>query len=117
MFILDLIDKRDISVLFPVLEELGGWPVLGNSTGGRLTFDDYSLNELLGRLMRYYNSPLISMYVYQDYKQSNRNIIYVSIQKTCNIISKYFFCSNALFRGEPLIAEKTLNKHFLKTQI
>ncbi|CAG2189549.1 MMEL1 [Mytilus edulis] len=73
----DLIDKRDISVLFPVLEELGGWPVLGNSTGGRLTFDDYSLNELLGRLMRYYNSPLISMYVYQDYKQSNRNIIYM----------------------------------------
>lgn len=74
---IDLIDKRDISVLFPVLEELGGWPVLGNSTGGRLTFDNYSLNELFGRLMRYYNSPLISMYVYQDYKQNNRNIIYM----------------------------------------
>ena len=76
---LETIEKRDISVLFPVLTELGGWPLLGNSSGGKWSHDNYSLDELLANLMKYYNNPLIGMHIYTDHKQKNRSVIYVSL--------------------------------------
>lgn len=73
----DIIERRNISVLFPVLGELGGWPMLGNSTGGNWSPESYNLNNLLGRLMKYYNSPLMLMNVFKDYKLPNRTVIYI----------------------------------------
>lgn len=74
---IETIEKRDISVLFPVLTELGGWPLLGNSSGGKWSHDNYSLDELLANLMKYYNNPLIGIHIYTDHKQKNRSVIYM----------------------------------------
>jgi hypothetical protein len=79
LYFLETIDKRDISVLFPVLAELGGWPLLGNSSGVKWSHDNYSLDELLANLMKYYNNPLIGIQIYKDHKQNNRSVIYVSL--------------------------------------
>ncbi|KAK3599129.1 hypothetical protein CHS0354_016391 [Potamilus streckersoni] len=73
----DLIEKRNISVAIPLLEELGGWPVLGNQSGGNWNESTFDLIQLLVGLKNYGYSPLIRMYVFSDVKESNKRIIYL----------------------------------------
>ncbi|KAL3862327.1 hypothetical protein ACJMK2_008304 [Sinanodonta woodiana] len=73
----DLIEKRNISVAIPLLEELGGWPVLGNQPGGNWKELDFDLIHLLVGLMKYGNTPLITMNVNSDAKESTRRVIYL----------------------------------------
>ncbi|XP_060072891.1 neprilysin-like [Ylistrum balloti] len=73
----DLIKQRNISVAFPLLNDLGGWPVLGSKPGGNWNESDYDLTRLLIGLIKYNNKPLIQMYVYTDVKNSTVRIIYI----------------------------------------
>ena len=45
------VEAADVAVAFPLLRELGGWPILGNTEGGRWREDDFSLNQLLVRIL------------------------------------------------------------------
>lgn len=73
------IDSRGIEPTFGLLKELGGWPVLGNNTGGNWSESEYNLTTLLLALLRYNNKPLINLYVYTDSKNSTIRIIYVRL--------------------------------------
>ncbi|OWF45829.1 Neprilysin [Mizuhopecten yessoensis] len=73
----DLIEQRNISVAFPMLNELGGWPVLGSKPGGNWNESEYDLTQLMVKLIKYNNKPLIEMYVYTDVKNSTVRVIYV----------------------------------------
>lgn len=73
------IDSRGIEPTFGLLKELGGWPVLGNNTGGNWSESEYNLTTLLLDLLRYNNKPLINLYVYTDSKNSTIRIIYVRL--------------------------------------
>ncbi|KAJ8320253.1 hypothetical protein KUTeg_001840 [Tegillarca granosa] len=74
-----LIEERDIQVATDLLESLGGWPMLGNSSGGKWKEDTFDMSELLIGLMFFYNSPLIDTWVSTDMKNSTVNTIYVRI--------------------------------------
>ena len=74
----DLIEQKNLSVAIPLLNELGGWPVLGSNPGGNWNSANFDLVSLLVRLRAYNNRPLVSQYVSSDYKNSTQRIIYVS---------------------------------------
>ena len=78
IFFSDLIEQKNLSVAIPLLNELGGWPVLGSNPGGNWNGANFDLVSLLVRLRTYNNRPLISQYVSSDYKNSTQRIIYVS---------------------------------------
>ena len=73
-----LIEERDVNVSYPLLEEMGGWPVLGDSPGGNWTEANYDLTDLLVSLIKYNNKPLIEFYAYTDLKNSTTRVLYVS---------------------------------------
>ncbi|XP_069119070.1 neprilysin-like [Argopecten irradians] len=73
----ELIAQRNISVAFPLLNELRGWPVLGSKPGGNWNESEYDLTKSLVNLIKYNNKPLIEMYVYTDVKNSSARIIYI----------------------------------------
>ncbi|KAK3095559.1 hypothetical protein FSP39_016105 [Pinctada imbricata] len=72
-----LIEQRDVSVIFPFLKDLGGWPLLGNKPGGHWNESDFSLTTLLLKLRRLNNSPLIDLYVSSDEKNSSRRVLHL----------------------------------------
>lgn len=78
--LLALIEERNIQVVLDLLKSLGGWPILGNSSGGNWKEDKFDMSELLIGLMFYYNSPLVDTWVYTDMKNSTVNTIYVRIR-------------------------------------
>ncbi|XP_062607161.1 neprilysin-like [Saccostrea cucullata] len=71
------IESRGIEPSFGLLKELGGWPVLGNNTGGHWNESEYNLTTLLLNLLRYNNKPLINLYVYTDSKNSSSRVIFL----------------------------------------
>ncbi|KAL3862332.1 hypothetical protein ACJMK2_008309 [Sinanodonta woodiana] len=73
----DLIEKRNISVAIPLLEELGGWPVLGNQLGGNWKESEFDLIKLLVGVLKYYHKPLIQMDIENDLKETTKKIIYL----------------------------------------
>ena len=73
------IEERNLSVITPLLEEMGGWPALGSAPGGGFQSDKFSLQKLLYHLMVYYNNPLIGLYVSENTKNTTSRITYASI--------------------------------------
>ncbi|KAK3104371.1 hypothetical protein FSP39_000406 [Pinctada imbricata] len=67
-----LIEDLGTTVVTPLLEELGGWPLLGNWTEA-----DHTLTSLLVKLAKYNNKPIIDLYVYTDLKNSTVRILYI----------------------------------------
>lgn len=73
----DLIEQKNISVTIPLLNEIGGWPVLGTNPGGNWADGSFSLSSLLITLRKYNNRPLIDLYVSSDVKNTTQRIIYL----------------------------------------
>ncbi|XP_072047613.1 endothelin-converting enzyme homolog [Amphiura filiformis] len=75
---LDTIETRDKDPLVKLLQELGGWPVLGNNEGGNWTEDTFDLELLLATFAGEYNMGVIfSTGVGPDDKDSSRYVIYL----------------------------------------
>ncbi|XP_021361073.1 membrane metallo-endopeptidase-like 1 isoform X2 [Mizuhopecten yessoensis] len=66
----DKIDSLGVSEGLDLINKLGGWPVLGQS-------NTLGLEELLKRTRKYSNSPIVDMYVYDDSKDIENNIMYL----------------------------------------
>ncbi|KAL4217627.1 Membrane metallo-endopeptidase-like 1 [Mactra antiquata] len=86
----DLIDKKGTSVAVPLLDELGGWPVLGNQPGGHWNESDFDLAKLVATLRKYNNKVIIDMGVTIDEKNSMQRIISFNQQDT-GIGSKEYY--------------------------
>lgn len=65
-----VIDERDLKPAFDLLQELGGWPVIG-----MWQEDTFDLIELLATLRLYNNKILVDQWVGPDDKNSDVNII------------------------------------------
>ncbi|XP_053378992.1 neprilysin-like [Mercenaria mercenaria] len=74
---LEKIEQKGSSAAIPLLNELGGWPVLGTNPGGNWSPNNFSLSQLLISLIQYNNKPLIYLYVYADIKDTEKYIIYM----------------------------------------
>lgn len=72
---IDLIEKKGISVAIPLLNELGGWPILGNKSGGNWSESEFDLAEVITTLRKYNNKVIIDMGVGLDDKNSTYHII------------------------------------------
>jgi len=76
--LLDLIDAKGIAPAIPLLEELGGWPILGTKPGGNWQEAKFDLATLITTLRKYNNKVLIDMGVGVDDKNSTNHILDVS---------------------------------------
>ena len=76
------IEEKKTSPAVPLLNELGGWPVLGSSAGGNWSEYDFSLTKLLIVLYKYNSRPIVNMAVAGDVKESEKNILNVSEMKS-----------------------------------
>lgn len=70
------------------IKELGGWPVLGNRPGGQARA--LGLEDLLIKTGKYLNSPILSIYVYDDSKDVEHNILNVDQPSLGMPDRKYF---------------------------
>ncbi|XP_033763934.1 neprilysin-1-like isoform X2 [Pecten maximus] len=70
------------------IKELGGWPVLGNKPGGQARA--LGLEELLKRTRKYSNRPILDMYVYDDSKDVQHNIMNIDQPSLGMPDRKYF---------------------------
>lgn len=77
-FVADLIDKKGIEPAIPLLDELGGWPILGDKPGGGWREEHFDLARLITTLRKYNNKVLIDMGVEVDDMNSTQHIISVS---------------------------------------
>ena len=75
----DLIEQKNTSVTLPLLQELGGWPVLGSNPGGHWNETNFNLVSLLVTLRKYNNKPVMELNVGSDARNSTQHIIYVSV--------------------------------------
>ncbi|XP_053378445.1 neprilysin-like [Mercenaria mercenaria] len=71
------IEDRNSTVAIPLLNEMGGWPVLGSNQGGNWSASNFNLSQLLILLRKYNNVPLIDIFIYSDIKDSDNYIIYL----------------------------------------
>ena len=74
----DLIEQKNISVVIPLMQELGGWPVLGSNPGGNWNESAFDIVKLLITLKKYNNDPIMTMNVGPDTRNSTQRIIFVS---------------------------------------
>ena len=74
----ELIETRNLSVLYPLLQEFGGWPILGNTPGGMWNDSNFDLTDLLISLLKYNNMPLLPLWVGLDDKNNTIRTIFVS---------------------------------------
>ena len=76
-FFSDLLEQKNLSVITPILEALGGWPVLGGNPGGKWNERNFDLVALLVNLSQYGVQPIIRLGVGPDSKNSTQRIIHV----------------------------------------
>ena len=74
----ELIETRNLSVLYPLLQEFGGWPILGDTPGGMWNDSNFDLTDLLISLLKYNNMPLLPLWVGLDDKNNTIRTIFVS---------------------------------------
>ncbi|XP_060077927.1 neprilysin-1-like [Ylistrum balloti] len=84
----ETIDSQGITDGIKFINELGGWPVLENSAGGQPR--SLGLEELLKRTRKYSNRPVLDMYVYDDSKDIEHNIMYIDQPSLGMPDRKYF---------------------------
>ena len=75
----DLIERQSINVTLPLMEEIGGWPVLGSNPGGHWNDAEFDIVSLLVTLRKYNNKPVIDLGVSSDTKNTTQHIIFVSM--------------------------------------
>lgn len=72
------IEELDDAPIRDLLHDLRGWPVLGDTYGGRWNQSDFDFVWLLGTLVsKYSNSMLIEPYVGVDDKNASRYVLQV----------------------------------------
>ena len=76
--ILARIDEKGPAVAIPLLNELGGWPILGNQSGGNWNESEFDIAKVMTTLRKYNNKVIIDMGVGLDDKNSSYHIITVS---------------------------------------
>lgn len=74
---IDTIEEKDAQPLTDVLEELGGWPVLGNQPGGNWQQSRYNFEDLWAKLTAYDRYILIEGYVGVRPKDSLTRVLVV----------------------------------------
>ncbi|XP_060581148.1 membrane metallo-endopeptidase-like 1 [Ruditapes philippinarum] len=94
---LETIEKRNSTAAVPLLEELGGWPVLGTKLGGNWIESNFSLSQLLITLRQYNNNPVINMYVSPDIRNSQQYIIYFD-QPSFGLPGRLYYLQDGLAR-------------------
>ncbi|XP_052252371.1 neprilysin-4-like isoform X2 [Dreissena polymorpha] len=80
-FFADLINQKGIEPAIPLLNELGGWPILGDKPGGGWREERFDLARLITTLRKYNNKVLIDMGVDVDDMNSTQHIISFSQQE------------------------------------
>lgn len=75
------LEGEGISVVLPLLREMGGWPTLGTHEGGNWREGNFSLATLVATINKYSNVPYIFPYVFVDSKDKTRRLLHVGI--TC----------------------------------
>ena len=76
----ELIEQKNLSVILPLMQELGGWPVLGSNPGGNWNEASFDIVSLLVTLRKYNNRPVMTLYVSSDVKNSTQRILYVCLK-------------------------------------
>ncbi|XP_052765248.1 neprilysin-1-like [Mya arenaria] len=71
----DLIEQKGVGPAIPLLEELGGWPILGSKPGGNWEESKFDLARLITTLRKYNNKVIIDMGVGIDNKNSTNHIV------------------------------------------
>ena len=71
-------EQKNLSVITPVLQALGGWPVLGARPGGNWDEGSFDLVSLLVKLAQYGIQPIIRLSVTVDQKNSTQRILQAS---------------------------------------
>ena len=77
--ITDHVEQKNLSVTLPLMQEIGGWPVLGTNPGGNWNEASFDIVALLVNLKKYSKAPVMSLYVSSDDKNSTQHILYVSL--------------------------------------
>lgn len=77
----ELIEQKGPSVLTDLLEELGGWPVLGDFYGVKWDPTTFNLTNLILGLLKYNNRVLMDLYSSTDSKNTSTRILFVSTKK------------------------------------
>ena len=75
MFCVDLIEQRGADPLWTILDQLGGWPVVKDTWKE----EDFDWIKLMAEMCLYNRRVLINIWVSSDDKDSDSNVIYVSI--------------------------------------
>ena len=86
IFISEIIEKKNVSGVITLLEELGGWPLLGDSSGGNWDQKTFDFEKLLIVLSKYYNTPIIPCWVGLDDRNNTRRIIFVTFIKIGSLL-------------------------------
>lgn len=73
----DEIEMRNLSVIYTLLQEFGGWPMLEDTQGGQWNESEFDFTELLLALLKYNNMPLLPLWVGLDDKNNTRRIIFI----------------------------------------
>lgn len=73
----DLIEQKNLTVITLILEELGGWPVLGANSGGNWKEEKFDLVGLLVKLSQYGLRPILVFGPSPDFKNSKQHILYL----------------------------------------
>ena len=78
----ETIENRDDEPLRNLLNDLGGWPVLGTNDGGNWNESEYDFETLMGHLSGQYNNDVVvGSFVGTDDKDSTRRVLFVRKQK------------------------------------
>lgn len=78
----ELVEEKGPEVLTDLLEELGGWPVLGDFYGVKWDSTTFNLTHLILGLLKYNNRVLMDLYSSTDSKNTSARILFVSTQYT-----------------------------------
>ncbi|XP_053378929.1 neprilysin-like isoform X2 [Mercenaria mercenaria] len=92
---LDKIENKNSTVAIPLLEELGGWPVLESSPGGSWSASNFNLSQLLILLRKYNNRPIINIYISSNVKDSEKYIIYLD-QPSFGLPGRLYYLQDSL---------------------
>eukprot|EP00057_Strongylocentrotus_purpuratus_P003151 XP_003726040.1 PREDICTED: membrane metallo-endopeptidase-like 1 [Strongylocentrotus purpuratus] len=92
------IEELDDAPIRDLLHGLGGWPVLGDTYGGRWNETDFDFVWLLGTLVnKYSNSMLIEPYVGVDDKNASRYVLQID-QSSLGISSREYFLNTEKYQ-------------------
>lgn len=87
----ELIEQKGPAVLTDLLEELGGWPVLGDFYGVKWDPTTFNLTNLILGLLKYNNRVLMDLYSSTDSKNTSTRILFLDQADYGMPGRKYYF--------------------------